>query len=59
MIFERYPEGARVDSTRPGQGNGTVHGSSKPIKSRNQTAKSRYQTGKLLIADWRTGKDWK
>ena len=34
-------------------------GSSKQIKADKQSAKSWYQIGKLLIADWRTGIEWK
>ena len=34
-------------------------GSSKQIKADKQSAKSWYQIGKLLIADWRIGNEWK
>jgi len=57
------PWGTQVEVIHPGGGDLVLRGSSKQVTKHQiadlQTVKSRYQTGKLAIADWRTGNDWK
>ena len=63
MIFQGQPGGPQIESIHPGGGNTPLPGPSKTVAKHQiadlQTAKSRYQTGKLPTADCRTGKDWK
>ena len=61
--FLGVPWGDQDREDTPGGANGLVPGPSKTV-TRNQiadlqTAKSRYQTGKLPTADSRTRKNWK
>ena len=63
MILQGCPGETRIEVTHPGGGKTLLPGPSKTVTKHQiadlQTAKSRYQTGKLPTADCRTGKDWK
>ena len=63
MIFKGFPGGTHVEGTHPVEGRKdrawpTVNSYQTQIADL-QTAKSKYQIGKLAIADCRTATDWK
>ena len=59
MIFQGYPGRTQVEAPHPVEGNMLIPWPSHSLTTDCLLAKSRQQIGKLTIADWRTGTEWK
>ena len=63
IILQGYPGRGCVERTHPGEGNFVTPWVQVTVTKHQiadlKAAKSRYQIGKLAIADCRIGKDWK